>query len=157
MFSQRVKFVRNFWEARQMTTRRPVESFSFPVEKIKQGSLTSKIKSTPNNPQLIQLKDALNLAIESLNLNISKILYTLESFGNYKFNVKTDKGNLNSEIAALIDGINKLGDEISKMLKASLENGHLLLSNSNELTKMVEELSNSSNEQAASLEETAAH
>ena len=126
------------------------------VEKIKQGSLTSRINSNPSNPQLVQLKDALNLAVESLNSNISKILHTLDSFGNYNFKVKTDKGNLNSEIAGLIDGINKLGDEISKMLKTSLENGYLLLSNSKELTKMVEELSNSSNEQAASLEETAA-
>lgn len=68
------------------------------VEKIKQGSLTSRINSNPSNPQLVQLKDALNLAVESLNSNISKILHTLDSFGNYNFKVKTDKGNLNSKL-----------------------------------------------------------
>jgi methyl-accepting chemotaxis protein len=44
------------------------------VEQIKEGCLTSTIKSNPNNPQLIQLKDALNQSVEALNTNISKAL-----------------------------------------------------------------------------------
>lgn len=62
----------------------------------------------------------MNLAVESLNSNISKILNTLNSFGNYNFKVKTQI-EIKCCVTDLIDGINKLGDEISIMLKASLK------------------------------------
>jgi methyl-accepting chemotaxis protein len=126
------------------------------VQQVKEGNLSATVRATPNNPQLTQLKDALNSAIVTLNDNVSRALKTLDGYSKYDFTLKADKGALKAEMAALIDGINNLGNEVSQMLKDALQNGYDLSGNSTDLTQMVEELSNSSSEQAASLEETAA-
>jgi len=126
------------------------------VETIKEGRLDKRILSTPNNPELIELKNLLNGMLEELSKNIEKVLSVLNTFARNDFTVKVEKRDLEGEIGRLMDGVNHLGEEIAKMFAKNLENGlHLKLS-ALVLKNFVENLASSSNEQAASLEETSA-
>jgi methyl-accepting chemotaxis protein len=122
---------------------------------VEQGQFSARVTAQPDNPQLILLKEALNKMLEAAEKRVGSDLNTIESVLNkyaaYDFTPRVPNAKGQVELMT-----NKLGDEISQMLKESLQNGYDLLGNSSELTQMVEQLSASSNEQAASLEETAA-
>jgi methyl-accepting chemotaxis protein len=122
---------------------------------IKKGHFLAKIEENSSNQSLQELKEILNDMTYTIEHRVARdlnlIFAVLEKYGQQDFTARIP--NAYGEVAV---AINKLGDEISMMLKENLENGYELLSNSSQLTQMVEQLSTSSNEQAASLEETAA-
>lgn len=124
--------------------------------KVKAGYIDVAITATPNNPQLLELRDAINEMLANLNSNIKTILDTLNLYATNDFRALINKGNQAGEVAALMDGVNNLGKEITQMLSSSLQNGIDLQSDASSLKQAVEALSTASNEQAASLEETAA-
>ncbi len=126
------------------------------VDSIKSGDLSCRIVSAPNNPELQELKNLLNQMLEQLNFNIAKILNMLDIFTKNDFTSRIEKSNIKGEIGNLMDGVNHLGDEISKMLAKNLENGLLLKHSATMLNSYVVSLASASNEQAASLEETSA-
>ncbi|AXH12589.1 methyl-accepting chemotaxis protein [Halarcobacter bivalviorum] len=126
------------------------------VEKAKLGHLNLQITTVPNNPQLVQLSKALNSMIENIKGNIDSISSVLKEFSNYKFVSKVDNKGMEGDIAALINSVNFLTDEISKLLKESLTIGMTLDSSSDQLISNVDKLNISANEAATSLEETAA-
>jgi len=126
------------------------------VETIKNGKLDMRIKSTPNNPELVELKNLLNGMLDELSKNIQKILGVLDTFSKNDFTIKIEKDSVSGEIGGLIDGVNHLGEEIGKMFSKNLENGLNLKHSAMILKNFVEGLASSSNEQAASLEETSA-
>ncbi len=126
------------------------------VETIKKGRLDARIASTPNNPELLELKNILNGMLDELNQNIRKILTILNTFSKNDFTAKIEKGHIEGEIGNLMDGVNHLGEEIGKMFAKNLENGLHLKHSALILKGFVEGLAGSSNQQAASLEETSA-
>jgi len=93
------------------------------ANKVKAGYLHEVIHSNPNNPQLKELKDVLNEMIMGLNNNIKNILQVLNLYAINDFTPSVDKGSLNGEVAELAEGVNKLGHEISSMLRQSLDDG----------------------------------
>ncbi|OHE06576.1 nitrate- and nitrite sensing domain-containing protein [Sulfurimonas sp. RIFOXYB12_FULL_35_9] len=126
------------------------------ANKVKAGYLNVQITVLPNNPQLVELRNVLNEMLVGLNANIEKSLNTLKIYATNNFTSRADKASLEGEVASLIDGINNLGNEISTMLSSSLTNGLDLQTEASTLKQSVELLLTSSNQQAASLEETAA-
>ncbi|RXK08030.1 methyl-accepting chemotaxis protein [Halarcobacter bivalviorum] len=126
------------------------------VEKAKLGHLNLEITTVPNNPQLVQLSKALNSMIKNIKGNIDSISFVLKEFSDYKFVSKVDNKGMEGDIAALINSVNFLTDEISKLLKESLTIGMTLDSSSDQLISNVDKLNISANEAATSLEETAA-
>jgi methyl-accepting chemotaxis protein len=133
-----------------------VENTLSEVERAKAGYLDIKITETPNNPQLLQLRDALNSMASGIKLNIDNIQVVLGEFAKYNFTAKVDAKNMQGDIANLIKNVNFLSDDISNLLKQSLSVGKTLDIASDNLIKNVDILSKSSNEAAAALEETAA-
>jgi methyl-accepting chemotaxis protein len=125
------------------------------ASEMKQGHFLAKVEQNASNPALQELKTIFNDVQETIEHKVARdlnlIFAVLASYGKQDFTARIP--NAYGEVAV---AINKLGDEISMMLKENLENGYELLSNSSQLTQMVEQLSTSSNQQAASLEETAA-
>ncbi len=126
------------------------------VEKAKLGYLNLQLTAKPNNPQLIQLSEALNSMIKNIKGNVDSISAVLKEFSNYKFTTKVDNKGMQGDMAALIDSVNFLTDEISALLKQSLTIGLTLDDASDKLIVNVDKLNTSANEAAASLEETAA-
>lgn len=126
------------------------------VEQVKLGFLTAKITTQANNPQLIALGNALNSMVIEIKSNIDEISKVLTQFSQYNFTLKINPKNIQGDIAELIKNVNFLTDEISTLLRKSLEIGMTLEVSSDNLINNVDILSRSSNEAAASLEETAA-
>jgi methyl-accepting chemotaxis protein len=132
-----------------------IEDVSNIVTQVTSGTLSGRITQTANNPSINELTKVLNGMMESLQHIIGHSLDTLKKYQNEDFRSKTTI-QCSGEICDLMNGINDLGDRISKMLIENKSNGLTLQQSSNTLLSNVAQLSRSSNEAAASLEETAA-
>ncbi|XPV69758.1 MAG: methyl-accepting chemotaxis protein [Halarcobacter sp.] len=93
--------------------------------------------------------------IENLYGTISHTIDVLKSYEKRDFTKQTNL-SCKGELCTLTSGVNKLGQEISIMLKTNLDNSEVLDNSANDLTTNMNRLTVSANEQAASLEETAA-
>ncbi|XPV67716.1 MAG: methyl-accepting chemotaxis protein [Halarcobacter sp.] len=133
-----------------------IEDTTQIANNVKSGDLTSRVTKISNNEELNKLKDVLNHMIDSIDTYISKILNVLDSYSNLDYTKKVKDINVEAQLAQLSNGINNLGETISKMLLDSLNNGSKLKENANFLQENVEKVSASTSQEAASLEETAA-
>ncbi|MCT7911626.1 methyl-accepting chemotaxis protein, partial [Arcobacter lacus] len=125
------------------------------VDEVKIGYLNKKIEKTTQNESLEELKnnfnDMLEITKQNVCIDINKVTAVLDSFGKLDFRAKIE--NDNGKVSL---GINKLATIINEMLKENKANGLTLDKSSNVLLSNVDKLNLSSNEAAASLEETAA-
>jgi methyl-accepting chemotaxis protein len=125
------------------------------LEKMMNGYIGQKVSQSSPNIEINYIAKTLNLTIENLLVKIgsdvNNISSVLDSYKNADFNPTIP--NARGQVEVIVNG---LGEEISTMLKKGLENGMALQQNAASLKDAVENLSTSSNQQAASLEETAA-
>ncbi|MEV9500015.1 HAMP domain-containing methyl-accepting chemotaxis protein [Aliarcobacter butzleri] len=121
-----------------------------------QGDLCQRLNLSVSNPALMQLKEVLNNMASNLENNIDNVLKVLEQYSNYNYLNKIDQKGLKEHLLKLANGVNSLGDSITQMLIENKTNGLTLDKSSNVLLSNVDKLNLSSNEAAASLEETAA-
>ncbi|MCG3702596.1 methyl-accepting chemotaxis protein [Aliarcobacter butzleri] len=121
-----------------------------------QGDLCQRLNLSVSNPALMQLKEVLNNMASNLENNIDNVLKVLEQYSNYNYLNKIDQKGLKEHLLKLASGVNNLGDSITQMLVENKTNGLTLDKSSNILLANVDKLNLSSNEAAASLEETAA-
>jgi len=123
------------------------------VENVKNGNLTQKIFSTPDNNQLKELKNVFNIMIDSLQKNIGRnindIMSIMNSYSKLDFTPRI-KDNI-GQIETLL---NKVGDDISSMLRSNLSNGEKLQENSELLKHNVNQLFDSVKTQAVKLDST---
>ena len=120
------------------------------------GDLSQRINIEVSNPALTQLKNVLNNMASNLESNIDNVLSVLEQYSSYNYLNKIDQKGLKEHLLKLASGVNSLGDSITSMLKENKSNGLTLENSSRILLSNVDKLNLSSNEAAASLEETAA-
>ncbi|TKX33700.1 methyl-accepting chemotaxis protein [Campylobacter taeniopygiae] len=125
------------------------------VQTVERGDLTARITANPRNPQLVELKNVLNKLLDVLQTKVGSDMNAIHKiFEEYKsldFRNKLENASGSVEVTT-----NALGEEIIKMLKQSSEFANHLASESSKLQNAVQNLTSSSNSQAASLEETAA-
>lgn len=130
-----------------------VNSFA---NEIKDGRFTAKIDANVTHPALNQLKGTLTKLQESIMAFIAKdaneVLQLLKTYKNKDFTSRMEK----SRCGMVADGVNSLGEEISYMLKSSLDSGMMMEAKAKELKKSMQVLAQGANEQAASLEQSAA-
>ncbi|MBK1971845.1 methyl-accepting chemotaxis protein [Campylobacter sp. 2018MI35] len=125
------------------------------AKEIELGNLTARITKNPANPQLVELKNVLNKMLDVLQnkigSNMNEINRVFDSYKalNFTTEVKDAKGEV--EITT-----NILGEEIKKMLIASSDFAKELASQSQELKTSMHKLTEGSNLQANSLEQSAA-
>ena len=136
--------------------RRLIDETILVLGEFEQGDLSQRLHIEVSNPALTQLKNVLNNMATNLELNINNVLNILEEYSNYKYINKISTKNLKEHLSRLSNGVNGLGDSITKMLKDNKSNGLTLDKSSNLLLINVDKLNISSNEAASSLEETAA-
>ncbi|WP_415270332.1 methyl-accepting chemotaxis protein [Campylobacter curvus] len=124
------------------------------VGQIRSGNYTANLDASTTNPALIKLKEAFAQLSNSLKEEIassSKAIFdVLDGFKAQNF---TKRVNESGRVA---NGIDLLGAEISNMLKANLEQAHLLKEKAEILSNSMQELTNGANSQASSLQESAA-
>ena len=121
----------------------------------REGHATKRITLTGSNPQLNTLRDAVNQLLELLSTAIGNDLGELNRvFDSFtKLDFSTEVKNASGRVEQVT---NALGTEIVKMLKTSSDFAVSLSNESSKLATAVGALTQSSNSQASSLEETAA-
>ncbi|TLE08442.1 chemotaxis protein [Helicobacter bilis] len=123
------------------------------VEEAKQGRFGSVIENTSLNPQINELKDAINqMSHTLLNLVGENLKNTARVFEAYKNNDFTDRIE---NPRGLENAVNSLGDSMVSMLSVSKNYANELEVKSKELESSVLELTESANTQSASLAQTA--
>ena len=127
------------------------------LDKLEEGIYDSQIKSNSQNPIVISLKEALNKMLKSVNKDMTQLREILEEYANDDFRnkVKIDP-RLKADMLAVLKSVTALGDVLANSAKANLENGQTLESNALTMNQSVQNVAHKANEQAASLEETAA-
>jgi methyl-accepting chemotaxis protein len=125
------------------------------VNELSQGNMLAKIEKDSDTPNLKELKTLLdnlqNYLEHTIARDLNTLINVLESFKKEDFTARFPE-----PYAKVAITINELGDVISNLLKQSLSIGLTLDSSSNKLLENVDILNLSSNQAAASLEETAA-
>ncbi len=125
------------------------------LEEVQQGKMDKRFEKTIHSDTLEELRQKLNEMLEALESNICKdtnnVIKVLAEFAKLDFTkrIKNDNGKISV-------AINNLGDLITQMLVENKRNGLTLDNSAQLLLNNVENLNDSSNSAAASLEETAA-
>lgn len=124
------------------------------VSEVSKGKIDHTLGTVPSNPQLRELKEAFNTMLADLRKivgrDIVEINSVVQAYGDFDFTrrVASDTGKIEQLV-------NKLGDDISTMLKTNLENGSSMDASAQRLKKNVNELADSSVEQAEGIQNTA--
>lgn len=126
-------------------------------DKVKQGIFKCRIKSSTHNPMVATLKQTVNDLIDSLEDKMIRLEETLKAYAqdDYTASIEVD-AKVKARMRSVMESINLLGQELSESAKMNLENGQILESNSTQMTQSMNNLATKANEQAASLEQTAA-
>jgi methyl-accepting chemotaxis protein len=120
------------------------------------GDLCQRLDISVSNPALMELKVVLNKMADNLESKIDNVLHILEEYSQYHYLNKISTKDVKEHLLKLANGVNTLGDSITQMLIENKSNGLTLDQSSDILLSNVDKLNISSNEAAASLEETAA-
>ena len=133
-----------------------IKEITHIVGKANEGYLGEFINTTPNNPQLEELKSLLNGMLKTFQESIRGVTGILAQYSKNDFTPRIPENDMQGDARSLIDGVNHMGEEIAHMLQSSLEAGNHMQTKASELKESMRTLSQSANEQAASLEQSAA-
>ncbi|CAM4111679.1 methyl-accepting chemotaxis protein [Campylobacter armoricus] len=151
MVNENVQYIHTCLEKDEITVQNILE-VSCDIEK---GHFTQRIEANPVNPKLVELKEVLNKMLDDMQMKIGKDLNEIErvfaSFQNLDFSDKL----VNAE-GEIEKSLNAVGEEIKKMLQASLSQGEMLQTKADALKESVLKLNEGAQKQADSLQESAA-
>lgn len=121
----------------------------------REGHATKRITLSGSNPQLNTLKDSVNQLLDllatAIGTDLNELNRVFDSFTKLDFSTRVKNASGRVELVT-----NALGEEIVKMLQTSSGFANSLSEESQKLAGAVNTLTESSNSQAHSLEETAA-
>jgi methyl-accepting chemotaxis protein len=127
------------------------------TDKVEQGIYQCRVHAKTKNPMIQTLADTINKMIEAIARDMGQLRGVLEEYSNDNYTKSVDiDPNLKADMLAVMESVNKLGDSLSTSAKQNLSNGQHLEANAATMTDSVNNLANKANQQAASLEETAA-
>ena len=127
------------------------------LDKMSQGIYKCRVHSDSHNFMIKALKDMLNKTLDETEHNMTELNNTLNAYTNDDFRNKVSiNSHLRADMLEVMNNVNSLGDALSHSAKSNLSNGQHLETNSATMTDSVNNLANKANQQAASLEETAA-
>ncbi|AXX85857.1 MCP-domain signal transduction protein [Malaciobacter marinus] len=130
-----------------------IKDVNYVVNEIKKGNLSTRVTKTSSSKSVKELVNALNSMLDTLADIVEHASKTLNKYKHEDFTQKTSI-NAQGEIQNLLNGIDSLGESISKMLLESTRRGVELKSSSDTLLKNVDVLNESSIQTATNLEET---
>ena len=124
------------------------------VNQIGKGNYVAQLNADTSNPALSQLKQTfkdLQIALKhAIAENGDDVLNLLESFKKQDFTKRTE------DDGKMAVGINALGEEMAKILRANLDQAHVLEKKAESLASAMKELTQGASTQASSLQESAA-
>ncbi|MEA2050759.1 MAG: methyl-accepting chemotaxis protein [Campylobacterota bacterium] len=127
------------------------------MDKVEQGIYGCRIYSESKNPIIVTLKNTINKMLETVNNDMTQLKSVLENYSSEDYRSKiVVNPKIKADMLAVMNSVNSLGDALSIAAKSNLSNGQHLESNAATMTDSVNNLANKANQQAASLEETAA-
>ncbi|MBF7070954.1 methyl-accepting chemotaxis protein [Arcobacter butzleri] len=127
------------------------------LDKVSQGIYTSQIHADSNNFMIHTLKRVVNQMLATTNKNMEELVKIVGEYSQDDYRSQMDIDPiLKGKMLLTMQRINHLGKELNENAKNNLQNGNLLEKNSTTMNKSVESLATKANEQAASLEQTAA-
>lgn len=124
------------------------------VHKIKNGDMTARITETPSTPQLNELKEVINVMLETLQSKIGSNLNAIEAvFDDYtKLDFTSKINNAKGRVETVT---NTLGNEVTNMLRTSSNFANELNKITTNLDTTMDKLTTKSNEQTSSIASTA--
>ncbi len=128
------------------------------ISKVKNGLYSQTIETITPNESLEEFKAVVNDMIRATNNHFENMNKILDQYSNYNYKSELIVEGIEKEgiLNALVKNINILKESITNMLIENKTNGLTLQDSSSILLSNVDNLNTSSNEAAASLEETAA-
>ena len=127
------------------------------LDKVEQGIYGCRVHSNTQNSMVTTLKNTINKMLETVNQDMNQLKSVLEQYSQEDYRNKIDiSPKIKADMLAVMNSVNTLGDALSNAAKTNLSNGQHLESNAATMTESVNNLANKANQQAASLEETAA-
>ncbi len=127
------------------------------TDKVEQGIYACRVNARTKNPMIQTLGTTINKMIDAIARDMGQLRDTLEQYSNDDFRNKVViDDTLKEDMKVVLESVNRLGDSLANSAKSNLTNGQHLQSNSSTMTQSVNNLANKANQQAASLEETAA-
>ena len=133
-----------------------IDETIYVLSEFEQGDLCQRININVQNPALMELKRVLDSMGDQMENNIENVLDILEEYSNYNYMNRIDSSGVKYQLLALANGVNSLGESITKMLIENKKVGLTLNNSSQTLLENVDVLNETSNMAATSLEETAA-
>ncbi|MCK9336818.1 MAG: methyl-accepting chemotaxis protein [Arcobacteraceae bacterium] len=127
------------------------------ADKLEQGIYSYTVVADTHNPMIKTLRKTLNHMLHIMDKNIKELNQTVTSYTNDDFTKRIKvHPRLKAQMKELMEGVNKLGDTLAQNAKENLHNGQILETNSQHMAQATQNLAHRANEQAASLEQTAA-
>jgi len=123
------------------------------VNEVNEGHLDQRINIDIEDETLSTFKTNFNKMLGSLDNSIQVVLDFFEEFKKNQFTKQCDI-EYSGHIKDLLQGVNSLGQEFSKMLGQNLQNGFTLESNLEALAHQINSLTQASNTQASAIEKT---
>ena len=121
------------------------------------GHMGASIKSDPNNPALVQLKDLLNRFFGSISSNLKGIAAVLSSYNKNDYTPRIElKDDIESDLRDMMVGLQSAGDAVSNMLRESLKEAQMLEEKAKILAESMRTLTDGAQKQADSIQESAA-
>jgi methyl-accepting chemotaxis protein len=143
-----------------------VEAFnrdtSSSLKGIAAGNMSRRMFPSGLHGDFVNVSNEINEALgviavaQSKDEFIQQMLLTLNSYTQGDYRPVIDTNGMQEDIVQLANGINDLGIALSDLSRVNYRNGMILQQGSNVLSQNVATITNAANEQAASLEETAA-
>ncbi len=127
------------------------------TDKVEQGIFKCRSKAHSNNPMISTLTVNVNKMLDELETIMSELSSVLLAYSKDDFTPKiTISEKIKEDMRVVLESVNTLGNSLVHSAKQNLSNGQHLQTNSSTMTESVNNLANKANQQAASLEETAA-
>jgi methyl-accepting chemotaxis protein len=127
------------------------------MDKVEQGIFRCRVKSKTKNPMITTLRKTINESLESLEHSMKDLEKVTISYSNNNFKDHIEvPAKMKGRLLSVMNGVNSLGKTLGNVAKQNLENGKELDQNASIMKNSMQSLSTKANEQAASLEETAA-
>ena len=127
------------------------------MDKVEQGIYGCRIKANSQNPMIVTLKNTINKMLEALNSDMNQLKSVVSEYTNEDYRNKISiNPKLKADMLLVMTNVNSLGEALATAAKSNLSNGEHLEANAATMTDSVSGLANKANQQAASLEETAA-
>jgi methyl-accepting chemotaxis protein len=127
------------------------------LSKVERGTYKCGVKATSTNFMIRELSKTINKMISNMQNNMSQLKQVLGEYANNDFRNKiVVDPKITDDLKEVMNSINTLGNSLAASASRDLSNGEILEKNSSNINTSVTSLANKANNQAASLEETAA-